>query len=260
LVLFFSSEFSSSFLYHIWLFFAFLLVILNFSFTCRFHQLAIPAHHGVQENPPMKSARSRLCLCCNDLFDADVYNAHRQKYCTKPTCRKASKVASQNAWIAKPENVNYHSGAIAVARVRNWQKAHPEYRERQRVGRGVVLQDSVTSQPDESTAESIILPDISPMLAPPAPPALQDIARPEPHALQDFAMTQHHVFIGLISHFFDITLQEDLDSTTRSLQKLGEDIANGRKSDELFKAGNLYRTRAAGAGAVQLGGSAVGSG
>ena len=208
----------------------------------------------------MKPARSRLCLCCNDIFKADVYNAHRQKYCTKPTCRKASKMASQNTWIAKPENVNYHSGAIAVARVRNWQKAHPEYRERQRVGRGVVLQDPVNSQPDESKVESILLPDISPVSHPPVIPALQDFARSEPAALQDFAITQHHVFIGLISHFFDITSQEDLDSTTRSLQKLGEDIANGRKSDEIFRAGNLYQSRAAGAGAVQLGGSAVGSG
>lgn len=208
----------------------------------------------------MKPAISRLCLCCNEPFVADIYNAHRQKYCKLPTCQKASKTASQNAWIAKPENVNYHRGTLAVARVRDWQKTHPEYRERQRVGRKVVLQDSVNSQPDESTAESIILPDTSPIFDPPAPPALQDFALPKSSALQDFASIQQAVFIGLISHFFNITLQDDLDSTTRSLQKLGEDIANGRKSDECFKTGNLFPACAAGARPVQLGGSAIGAG
>lgn len=208
----------------------------------------------------MKPARNRLCLCCNKPFEADVYNAHRQKYCTLPTCRKASKTASQNAWIAKPENMNYHSGAVAVTRVRNWQKAHPDYRESQRVGREISLQVSISTQLHESTVKSIILPDIDPISDPPVMPALQDFARPESSALQDFASIQQSVFMGLISHFFNITLQDDLDSTTRFLQKLGEDIANGRKSDECFKAGNLYQTRAAGAGAVQLGGSAIGAG
>jgi hypothetical protein len=83
---------------------------------------------------------------------------------------------------------------------------------------------------------------------------------PDTSALQDFIKTQPYVFMGLISHFFNITLQDDIANMTRSLQKLGEDIANGRKSDECFKASNLYQSRAACADAVQLGGSAIGAG
>jgi hypothetical protein len=73
-------------------------------------------------------------------------------------------------------------------------------------------------------------------------------------------MTQPYVFVGLIAHFFNITLQDDIASTTRSLQKLGEDIANGRGPDEFGKTGDLPRTTAPGAGAVQLVGSTSGAG
>jgi hypothetical protein len=197
----------------------------------------------------MKPARSRPCLCCNKPFEADARNAHHQKYCSLPTCRKASKVASQNTWIAKLENVNYHSGDLAVVRVRDWQKAHPEYRERQKAKRGNALQDFILQQPADSMAEIPILPE-----------ELKISDLPVLPALQDFISLQPSVFIGLIAHFFNITLQDDIASTTRSLQKLGEDITNGRKSDECFKAVNLFQSRAAGAGAVQLGGSAVGAG
>ncbi|MEI6737553.1 MAG: hypothetical protein WCL29_03640, partial [Pseudomonadota bacterium] len=79
-------------------------------------------------------------------------------------------------------------------------------------------------------------------------------------ALQDFIVTQPYVFVGLIAHFFNITLQDDIANATRSLQKLGEDIANGRGPDEFGKTGNLPRAHAPGAGAVQLGGSTSGAG
>jgi hypothetical protein len=79
-------------------------------------------------------------------------------------------------------------------------------------------------------------------------------------ALQDFITTQPYVFVGLIAHFFNLTLQDDIANTTRSLQKLGEDIANGKGQDEFFKTGNLSGAHAAGAGAVRLGGSALGAG
>jgi hypothetical protein len=208
----------------------------------------------------MRSAINRLCHCCNMPFEADTRNAHHQKYCSLSTCRKASKVASQSAWIAKPENENYHSGALAVARVRDWQKAHPEYRERQRAKRGIVLQEITILQVAESMPELVVLPDICQISDTPATPALQDFIQPESSALQDFINIQPYVFVGLISHFFNITLQDDIAGIARSLQKLGEDITNGKKSDEFFKAGNLFQTRATCASSVQLGGSAIGAG
>lgn len=196
----------------------------------------------------MKPAKSCQCRCCKQSFKADPRNAHHQKYCSEPACRKASKEASQRAWLAAPENRNYHSGPDAVARVRDWQNAHPAYREGQKAKRAFALQDICDAQVLESKQEFAILPAPGDISAVPVLPALQD-----------FIATQPLVFIGLIAHFFNITLQDDIANTTRSLQKLGEDIANGRGADECIKTGDLFRTPAAGAGAVQLGGSAPGA-
>ncbi len=197
----------------------------------------------------MKSAKSRQCLCCKEPFKADTRNIRHQKYCSAPLCRKASKAASQRLWLAKPVNENYHSGAIATARVSDWQKAHPEYRERQKIKRSAALQDHCIMQVPESTHELLIL------------PVSEEISHlPVSIALQDFITMQPFVFVGLIAHFFNLTLQDDIANTTRSLQRLGEDIANGRGQDEFFKTGTLFGAHAAGAGAVQLGGSAAGAG
>ncbi|MEI6987134.1 MAG: hypothetical protein WCK65_13495 [Rhodospirillaceae bacterium] len=148
--------------------------------------------------------------------------------------------------MAKPENRNYHSGPLAVARVQNWQKANPEYRERQKAKRSPALQDIALPQPPVFKEESTTrLPDLEEIFAPPIPVALQD-----------FISTQPYVFIGLIAHFFDFKLQDQIVTATRFLQQLGEDIANGREPDEFFKTGHLFRTAAADSSAVQLGGSA----
>jgi hypothetical protein len=44
------------------------------------------------------------------LFRPDPRNANRQKYCRKPKCREASKAASQQRWLQKPENQDYFRG------------------------------------------------------------------------------------------------------------------------------------------------------
>lgn len=192
----------------------------------------------------MKRIKSRLCLCCEEAFEADLRNVRHQKFCSALACRKASKAASQRLWIAKPENQNYHRGPDAVIRVRDWQSDHPEYRERQKAKRAAALQDHCNVQVLELKQELAIAPNPGEISAP---------------ALQDFMNTQPLVFVGLIAHFFNITLQDDIANTARCLQKLGEDIANGRAPDEFVKTGDLFRTHAAGAGAVQLGGSAPGA-
>lgn len=193
----------------------------------------------------MKPAKSPQCLCCNKDFDSDPRNARHQKYCSEPPCRKASKAASQRLWLAKPENVNYHSGPEAVARVTAWQKAHPGCRARQKAKRAAALQVFCAAQALESTHEL---------------PACKKISVLPLFALQDFITTQPFVFIGLLAHLFHFTLQDDIAQTARSLQQLGEDITNGKGQDEFFKTGNFSRACAARAAAVQLGGSAIGAG
>ena len=196
----------------------------------------------------MNPAKRRQCLCCKAPFKADTRNLRHQKYCSEPTCRKASKAASQHLWLAKPENKKYHCGQVAVDRVSAWQKAHPEYREQQKIKRTAALQDHCTVQPHELKHELHISPAVNEITVLPNSPALQD-----------FIPIQPYVFEGLIAHFFNLTLQDDIANITRSLQRLGEDIANGRGQDEYFKTGNLFGAHTAGASAVQLGGSTIGA-
>jgi hypothetical protein len=101
--------------------------------------------------------------------------------------------------MAKPENRNYHRGPLAVARVRNWQNAHPEYRARQKAQRSPALQDLYPSQVPLFKAETTLLPPIEVLST-----------APVPAALQDFISTQPYVFIGLIAHFFNLRLQDPM--------------------------------------------------
>ena len=73
----------------------------------------------------MAKAGQRKCLNCDDLFDPDVRNRIRQHYCSKPDCRHASKLASQAAWLAQPQNVDYFCGPVHVQRMQAWRLAHP---------------------------------------------------------------------------------------------------------------------------------------
>lgn len=197
----------------------------------------------------MKSHQLHKCRCCQELFTPDFRNAHQQKYCSKPACRKASKRVSNQKWLAKPENENYHRGPQAVARVQEAQKLHPEYRARQKAKRQAGLQDLCITQVLESPQEN------DTFSAPQQPPA-----SPAKAALQDLCIAQPHVFIGLIAHFFDAALQDDIASICQFLQKLGEDVTNGRSPDELVKASHLPRAGTQRASKIQLDRSAVRAG
>ena len=197
----------------------------------------------------MKSHQHHKCRCCQELFKPDFRNAHQQKYCSKPACRKASKRASNQKWLAKPENKNYHRGPEAVARVQAAQKLHPEYRARQKAKRQPALQATCIAQVLESTQEN----DTS--SAPQQP-----LASPAKAALQDICITQPHVFIGLIAHFFGAELQDEIANIYHLLQKLGEDITNGSSPDEIIKANPLPRAATQRASQIQLGRSAIRAG
>jgi hypothetical protein len=155
----------------------------------------------------MPSKRATKCLCCGELFIADVRNRGRQKYCTKPPCRSAAKAARQRRWLAKPENQNYFREADHAARVREWQHAHPGYWRNTRRYKRRTLQDAHTVQVIERPEDSATL------------------------ALQDALRLQGPVLIGLIAHLSDSTLQEDIAQTSRRLLQLGQDILGGKRSD-----------------------------
>ena len=61
-------------------------------------------------------------------------------------CRRASKAASQAAWLARPPNNDYFRGPVHVFRVQAWRAAHPGYsRNRARPSRA--LQDLFICSP-----------------------------------------------------------------------------------------------------------------
>lgn len=154
------------------------------------------------------------CLFCGKPFRRDVRNAKHQKYCSEPACRKASKAASQRAWLAKPVNQDYFSGPENVARVQSWRVAHPDYWRRQGASKSrqpVALQEVCPAQPVELKTDLFALAQVD----------LQD-------ALQDLLAAQPAALIGFIAQFTGSALQDDIARTSRRLVKLGQDILAGR--------------------------------
>jgi hypothetical protein len=185
----------------------------------------------------MAQSGQRKCLCCGLFFLSDHRNRERQRYCSASACRHASKAASQAAWLTHPDNVGYFRGPENVARVQAWRAEHPGYgRGRRRAPRA--LQDPLIAQVPDSIEECAIR---GKSAEAPAGPALQDSWGTLPPALA-----------GLIAHLFSVTLQDDLDTTTRRLVQIGRDVINGRRGED---SQTLAATAAAspGARAVQLG-------
>jgi len=178
----------------------------------------------------------RKCLCCGLFFDLDHRNRKRQRYCSAGACRRASKAASQAAWLAQPRNREYFRDPVHVARVRAWRAAHPGYG-RGRLRTPPALQDCLIAQVPDSIEESANRGEIA---AAPAEPALQDSWSTLPPALA-----------GLIAHLFEVTLQDDMAATTRRLVQLGHDVINGSRGED-SQATAAARAAAPSARAVQL--------
>jgi hypothetical protein len=139
---------------------------------------------------------------CLELFKLDPRNAAKQKYCSKPECRRASKIASQKKWLAKPENHNYFRGSDNVQRVQEWRKGNPGYWRKNRPGSTPLQDDSIskTMEQRRDTKELTAL------------------------ALQDLLSAYQPVLLGFLAHFTGFTLQDDIVNFGRRLQQLGQDI------------------------------------
>jgi hypothetical protein len=144
----------------------------------------------------------RKCKHCLKLFHPDARNRNRQRYCSAPACRAASKVVSQARWLAAPENQDYFRGPMNVARVREWRSHHPGYWRKGRRAE-TALQDLSAEQPIGSAIQT---------------------ANPVSPPLQDLLIAQSAVLIGLIAHIVGTPLQDDVIRTTERLLRLGQDI------------------------------------
>ena len=106
----------------------------------------------------MAGVQRRKCKCCHKLFRPDPRNRYHQRYCAAPSCRAASKAASQARWLAAPENRDYFRGPVNVARVRAWRARNPGYWRKRRVA----LQDRLLEQPVDSTNKKANFVSLSP--------------------------------------------------------------------------------------------------
>lgn len=161
----------------------------------------------------MAKAGQRKCMSCGEFFIPNHRSGDRQRYCCAAHCRRASKAASQAAWLARAPNRDYFSGAVHVARVQAWRAAHPGYSLR-RVRSSRALQDPLPPQVPDLIEECAHRAQ-----APEAPAAV---------ALQDLLNAESPLLAGLVAHLFQPALQDDMASTTRRLVQLGRDVINGR--------------------------------
>ncbi len=161
----------------------------------------------------MAKAGQRKCMSCGEFFIPNHRSGDRQRYCCVAHCRRASKAASQAAWLARPPNRDYFSGAVHVARVQAWRAAHPGY-SLGRVRPSRALQDPLPPQVPDVIEECA-----NRAQAPEAPAAV---------ALQDLLNAESPLLAGLVAHLFQPALQDDMASTTRRLVQLGRDVINGR--------------------------------
>ena len=153
----------------------------------------------------MAKAGQRKCMSCGEFFIPDHRSAERQRYCAAAACRRASKAASQAAWLARPPNHDYFSGPVHVARVQAWRAAHPGY-SRGRARPSSALQDLLTAQVTEAVEEYA-----NRVEAPEAPAVV---------ALQDLLNAESPLLAGLIVHLVQPALQDDMASTTRRLVQI----------------------------------------
>ena len=162
----------------------------------------------------MTLIKRKKCRHCRRLFVPDARNKGRQKYCSQPACQKASKIASQKKWLAKPENKNYFRGPENVLRVQEWRKQNPGYWRRGSPKSKNALQETLNGQPFENS---------------------KDNGKNAAFALQDSLIMQPAVLIGLIANITGQALQDDMVRTVLGLQQLGSDILHyspPRKGDD----------------------------
>lgn len=185
----------------------------------------------------MAQLGQRKCLCCAGFFLPDHRNRKRQRYCSAVACRRASKSASQAAWLSQADNAGYFRGPVHVARVQAWRAEHPGY-SRGRPRRGRALQETSSVQVPDPIEQSA---DRGESAATSAALSLQDHWTALPPALA-----------GLIAHVFELTLQEDIAATVRRLVQLGDDVIKRRHGGQDDQARAAAAAVASGAAAVQL--------
>jgi len=148
--------------------------------------------------------KRRKCRCCSEFFFPDYRNQERQRYCGKPACQHASKLASQRRWLSKPANRHYFRGPDNAEHVRQWRQAHPGYWKRKR--------------PVSGSTQGVPPQHVNPVQA------SCNVPRSPLSTLQDSCLAQDPGFIGLLAMITGRTLQEDIAPIARRVVEQGQNI------------------------------------
>lgn len=130
----------------------------------------------------------------------DPRTRDRQRHCSKPECKVASKRWRQQRWIRKKANRDYFRGSAHTVRVQAWRKANPDYAKKRRLKKKT-LQDDCAAQDVHHKRDTPIL-----------------AAR----ALQDDLQSQRALIVGIVSSLAGSALQDDIDPLIRMYQTRGQ--------------------------------------
>jgi hypothetical protein len=166
----------------------------------------------------------RKCRCCRRMFDPDYRNGYHQRYCSRPACRRASRIATQRQWRRKPENRDHFRGPDEVRRVQEWRRAHPGYWK----------QKSSPKSDQQPAPQQTVNMEQSSCNARPSP-------RPP---LQEVCLAQNPAFVGLISLVTGSTLQDDIAATARQLLLRGRNILGLHAPEPTTATASLYDRQA----------------
>jgi hypothetical protein len=153
----------------------------------------------------------RKCRCCKEFFVPDYRNGTRQKYCSAPACRQASKAASQRQWLRQPGSRDCFRSSARLEKIQAWRQAHPGYwRQQKPSSQGTQVAGNKPLNPEQGSC---------------------NVPASDLRTLQDSCPIQPSEFVGLISMLTGSTLQEDIEATRRNLLLRGRNIL-GIKSPE----------------------------
>jgi hypothetical protein len=128
--------------------------------------------------------------------------AGRQKFCRRPSCREISHATSQERWLKNKKGRAYHTGPVAVSRMQDWRKEHPQYwRRGARAG----------ATPSQGTR------DLRTMLN-------EFFRKDSCGALQDSWPPQVVAFIGLIAWLRGDALQDTIAADLDEIMVAGNDL------------------------------------
>ena len=128
--------------------------------------------------------------------------AGRQKFCHRPACREISHVTSQERWLKNKKGRAYHTGPVAVSRMQDWRKEHPQYWRR---------------SPRATATVSQRMRDLPTVLG-------EFFGKDSCDALQDSWPPQVVAFVGLIAWLRGDALQDTIAADIDEIMVAGNDL------------------------------------